>query len=225
MSRESITRPSITRPILTIDGIDGSGKSTFARRLLAALAGEGVPGALVSIDDFRRPLDWAAVDSEADAYYDRYFDLALCERCLAAFAAGAPGVTIPQFDPVAERSARARDLVFEGAAAAIVEGVFPLRVPSAAAGLVIYLDTSPGEARRRILERDLAKGRSREDILRRIDRRYAPGQARYHAAFDPRGRAGVVIDNEQPAAPRALRRDLGGVDAPLRAALDRVLPR
>ena len=217
----------MTRAIVTVDGIDGSGKSTFARGLLAALAGEGVPGVLVSIDDFRCPVDWAAVPSEAAAYYDGYYDLALCERCLAAFAAGAPGMTIPAFDPVAERTLGARDLVFEGLAVAVVEGVFPLRVPAAGAGLVIYLDASPAEARRRIIARDLGKGRSREEIERRIDRRYAPGQARYHAALDPRGRAHVVVDNERPAAPRVLRRDLAAapVPAPLRAALERVLPR
>ncbi len=217
----------MTRALVTVDGIDGSGKSTFARRLLAALEGEGVPGVLVSIDDFRRPVDWAAVPAEADVYYDGYYDLALCERCLAAFAAGAPGLTVPVFDPVAERIGGARELVFEGLAVAVVEGVFPLRVPAAGAGLVIYLDASPAEARRRIIARDLGKGRSREEIERRIDRRYAPGQARYHAALDPRGRAHVVVDNERPAAPRVLRRDLAAapVPAPLRAALDRVLPR
>lgn len=213
------------KAIVTVDGIDGSGKSTFARRLLAALAADGVPGVLVSIDDFRCPVDWAAGASEADAYYDAYYDLALCERGLAAFGAGAPRFSIPQFDPVGERRSAARDVVFEGIAVAIVEGVFPLRVSSAAGGLVIYLDASPDEARRRIVERDLAKGRSREEIERRIDQRYAPGQARYHAALDPRGRADVVVDNERPTAARALRRDLGRAAGPLRAALDRALPR
>lgn len=213
------------RSILTVDGVDGSGKSTFARWLAGALAAEGVPGVVISIDDFRRPVDWARVASEADAYYDAYYDLAGCERCLAAFAAGAPGAAIPAFDPVTERPAPPRELAFGDAAVAIVEGVFPLRVAPASAGLAIYLDTSPAEARRRIVERDLGKRRTREEIERRIERRYAPGQARYHAELDPRGRAAVVIDNEHPAAPRALRRDLAGAPPPLGAALDRVLPR
>ncbi len=215
----------MTRPVLAIDGLDGSGKSTFARGLASALEREGAPGVLIRIDDFRRPVDWGAVASEADVYYDGYYDLERCERCLAAFGAGAPGMTIPEFDPVTERISRTRDLVFEGAAVAIVEGVFPLRVPSARGALVIYLDASPTEARRRVIERDLGKGRSRDEIERRFERRYAPGQARYHAAFDPRGRADVIIDNDRPAAPRALRRDLGAAGEPLRAALERVLPR
>jgi len=212
------------RTIITIDGIDGSGKSTFARGLAAALAAQGVRTVLVSVDDFRRPVDWAGAASEADVYHDAYYDLARADLVLAAFQGGAPAVDLPQFDPVTERAAGARRLVLEGAAAAILEGVFPLRVPAAAGGLVIYLDTSAALARRRIVERDLRKGRTREEIERRIERRYAPGQQRYHAALDPRGRADVIVDNEAPASPRCLRRELSRLPPALRPALDRALP-
>lgn len=214
----------MSRAIITIDGIDGSGKSTFARGLAAALAGQGVRAVLVSVDDFRRPVDWAAAATEADVYYDSYYDLAGADAVLAGFLAGAPDAELPRFDPVTERPLAPRRIELAGAAAAIFEGVFPLRADAAAAGLVIYLDTSAALARRRIIARDLRKGRTREEIERRIDRRYLPGQRRYHAAHDPRGRADVIVDNEDPAAPRCLRRDLARLPPPLRAALDRALP-
>jgi uridine kinase len=213
-----------TRTIITIDGVDGSGKSTFAGRLAAALATEDVRTVLVAVDDFRRPVDWAAIASEPDAYYDAYYDLARADELLAAFLGGAPGADLPQFDPVAERVTGARRLDFAGAAAAILEGVFPLRVPAAAGGLVIYLDTSAALARRRIVERDLRKGRTREDIERRIDRRYHPGQQRYHAELDPRGRADVIVDNEDPEAPRCVRGELSRLPLELRPRLARALP-
>lgn len=214
------------RAVLVVDGIDGSGKSTFARGLCAALAAEGAPAVIVSVDDFRRPVDWAAAPSEADAYYDAYYDLAAAGRVLAAFLAGAPSAEVPRFDPVTERATAPRRAAFDGAALAILEGVFPLRVPAAAGddALAIYLEARPETARRRIVERDLHKGRTREEIERRIDLRYAPGQARYHAAHDPRGRADVVIDNEDPTAPRCLRRELTRLPPALRAAVDRALP-
>ncbi len=214
------------RTILTIDGLDGSGKSTFARALFAGLEADGHKAVIVKVDDFRRPIDWSSHEpSEADRYYDAYYDLELCERCLAGFVAGAPGVTIPVFDSTTERLEGSRTLVFEGTSVAVVEGVFPLRIPSAAAGTLIYLDTSEAEARRRIIERDLKKGRSREEIERRIDRRYFPSQARYRALFQPRVTANVVVDNEHPMTPRVIKRDLVGVADALRSSLERTLPR
>jgi uridine kinase len=213
------------RALIAIDGIDGSGKSTFARQLAAGLGAAGAGAVVLSVDDFRRPVEWGAAAAEADAYYDAYYDLAGCERCAAAFLGGASGVEIPQFDSVTERPIPARALALEGATVAVIEGVFPLRIPIVRElAVAIYLDVSPGEARRRILARDQRKGRAPADIARRIEGRYAPGQARYHAALDPRGRADVIVDNERPDAARCLRRSLARAPAELRAALDAVLP-
>ena len=77
----------------------------------------------------------------------------------------------------------------------------PLRAARAAGSPLIVLEVSADEARRRIVARDQAKGRTPEEIAGRIDRRYFPAQARYRAAFDPLGRADLVIDNEDWDAP------------------------
>jgi uridine kinase len=222
--RDAPASAASQRVVITIDGIDGSGKSTFARRLAAALAVHDVRAAPISVDDFRRPVDWAATASEADVYYDSYYDLAAADALLAAFLAGARAADVPRFDPVTERPLPPRRVELLGAVA-LLEGVFPLRAPKASSGLVIYLDTSEALARQRIIARDLKKGRTRDEIERRIDRRYLPGQRRYHTAYDPRGRADVIIDNEHPATARCLRRDLARLPPELRAAVDRALPR
>lgn len=214
------------KSIIAIDGIDGSGKSTFARRLLASLNEQrGCNAMIVSVDDFRRPIDWNTVEgSEADAYWERYYDLDLAEACLRAFVTGSPGQTIPRYDVMSERIDGTRDLVFEGSTVAIVEGVFPLRIPAVAAGLLVYLEASELEARRRIIERDRAKQRTREETERRIDRRYFPSQERYRTMFAPRERADVIIDNQNPTTPRAVKRDLSRLPAFVSAAFDRFLP-
>jgi hypothetical protein len=87
---------------------------------------------------------------------------------------------------------------------------------------LVVLEVSPDEARRRILQRDQAKGRSPEEVSRRIDRRYFPAQARYRAAHDPVGRAHALIDNQDWQRPRLLRR-AADLPAPLALALDGVL--
>lgn len=210
--------------IVTVDGLDGSGKSTFSRRLLEALSAGGQTAVAVRVDDFRRSVDWGSASTECDAYYDNYYDLAACELCLRAFVTGEPCVDLPLYDIASERRTGTRPLVLEGASIAVVEGVFPLRMPAAAEGVLIFLETSEAEARRRIIRRDLAKGRTHAEIERRIDQRYFPSQRRYRAELGPRERADVVIDNERPAEPLGIRRDLSRLPAPARELFEAFLP-
>lgn len=211
------------KTVIAIDGLDGSGKSTFARHLIATLAEAGETAVLFRVDDFRQPVAWTTPEREADLYYDTYYDLAQCESCLHAFVAGADHVSIPLYDIVAEKVTGTRRLELAGATVAIVEGVFPLRIPQAAAGVLIYLDASEAVIRERILARDLQKSRTAEEIARRIDRRYVPSQHRYLREHRPRDRADIVIDNEDPSAPRTLRCDFSRVPEPLAAALQRLV--
>lgn len=208
------------RAIVAVDGLDGSGKSMFAQALMAALADGGQAPVLLRVDDFRRPQDWSRPGrTEAQLYYDDYYDLADLDRCLRDFLAGADSVEIPHYDAAAERLSGTRAIAFGAARLAVVEGVFILRVPTVAAeAAVIYVQVTADEARRRVLARDVGRGRAATEVARRIDARYAPGQIRYHQDFDPVGRAAVVVDNEDPQAPRTLRLDPGRVpDAVLRA--------
>ncbi len=171
------------RRIVAVDGLDGSGKSQFAAALAAACAAGGVAATVLHVDDFRREIDFAGLDADAEAalYYERYFDLGALDGKLASFAAGAA----------------------DDAELAIVEGVFTLRVPTvAAAAALVALTVSPDEARRRILARDRQKGRTDDDINHRIAHRYFPAQDRYRAAFDVLGRATAVVDNEDWRRPR-----------------------
>ena len=189
------------RLVIAVDGLDGSGKSRFATSLAAALFAEGRPASLLHVDDFRRPNDFSGLTPAAESalYYDRYFDFVGVGDALAAWASGAPD-----------------------GAVMIVEGVMLLRAPLPAGTPLIVLEVSAAEARRRILARDRAKGRTLDEIAGRIDRRYFPAQARYRAACDPVASADFVIDNEDWAHPRVVhRRDLRFAPE-IAAALDRV---
>jgi uridine kinase len=209
----------MTRHVIGIDGIDGSGKSTFARRLAAEVQLLGGTPTMIHVDDFRRPVDWSRVDKpEPDLYYDEYYDFPLLERCLREFLGGADTTQVPRFDPTAARLDGTVTLDLRGDLA-VVEGVFPLRCAPVRDGALIYLRVSPDLARRRILTRDQARGRTREDVEHRIDCRYFPGQRRYHARYDPERRARVLIDNEDPEARRFVARDEHGLPPFVAAAL------
>ena len=186
--------------IVAVDGLDGSGKSQFAAVLAAACVADGVAATVLHVDDFKRDLDFAGLDADAEAslYYERYYDLAALDGRLASFLADRAG----------------------DGGLAIVEGVFTLRVPAVAAGAaLVMLTVSPDEARRRILARDRLKGRTEQEINHRIARRYFPAQARYRADLDPDGRAAAIVDNDDWRRPRVVRHAPGRLPAPVERLL------
>jgi uridine kinase len=189
----------VTR-IVAVEGIDGSGKSRFAAALADACRANGLSATVLHVDDFRRDVDFTGLDGDAETslYYDSYFDLDALDRELVSLRSASPPVEV-----------------------VIVEGVFTLRVPAVAAGAALVLLTvSPEEARRRILRRDRAKGRSDHDINHRIARRYFPARDRYHAEFDPEARADAIVDNEDWSRPRVVRRVPGRFPDAIERLLD-----
>ncbi len=167
--------------LVSVSGIDGSGKSVFARRLAQACRRHGRATTLIAIDDFRRDVVWEQPQrSECDVYYEDYFDLAAVGR---AVAEAAPAGLI------------------------LVEGVLALRVEALRDAFSIYLEVDDAVARARLLERDTARGRSAVEVQHRLDARYVPAQERYLASHDPRSRADVLVDNNRPERPRLVRGD------------------
>jgi uridine kinase len=221
-----VERSIVSRSLVSIDGLDGSGKSRFARALAAACEAEdAAPVFIFRVDDFRRPLGALADGAdEAALYYDGYYDFALLDDCLGRFLAGAAAVSIPRFDPARERVDGEQSLEFGDARLALLEGVFVLRARAAAAGAVVLLEVSEDEARRRILARDMARGRPRDVVEHRMNTRYFPAQRAYRAAFDPVRRADVVIDNEHWERPRVLRRASDRLPRVVEKALAMVVP-
>jgi uridine kinase len=190
------------RMVVAVDGLDGSGKSRFAASLAAAICADGRPASLLHVDDFRRPIDFSqlAPEAESTAYYERYFDFVAVSDALSAWVQGPTD-----------------------GAVLILEGVMVLRAGLPSGAPLIVLEVSAVEARRRILARDQAKGRTPEEIAGRIDRRYFPAQARYRGACDPLAVADLVIDNEEWAHARVVRRGERHLAPTIAAALDRVL--
>lgn len=174
--------------LLFVDGIDGSGKSTLAEGLCSNLRVQGVCVALFHVDDFRKPVDWtAAGNTQAEAYYNDYYDLLTLEFVLDEVAKGASQVRLPVFF---EDQPRAWNVIeLPRCDLVIVEGVFTQRLANATGAGLLYVDLSWQAARERILARDQAKGRSPAEIEARIDGRYFPGQRRYEAQCSPRKKA------------------------------------
>jgi uridine kinase len=211
--------------LLAVDGIDGSGKSVLAEAVVTALENAGTRAVLLRVDDYRRPVNWKAEGrAEADVYYDDYYDLAQLDEGVRAFLDGAPGISIPVFDSSRERLDGQRWIAFEGASALVVEGVFAQRAHTVRErGQSVYLRTSFDEARRRILARDTARGRTVADVSHRIDARYFPAQERYLREHDPVARAAVLVEHERLAAPVLARLDSARIAPTLQQTIESAL--
>ena len=189
------------RPVLVaIDGVDGSGKTTFAAALSDAYAQAGRPALVVHEDDFLNPRVvryQLGRDSPAGYFRDTYDLRVLTVHVLDAAAAAriVPAV----FDHRADTPVDARPVEVAADAVVLVEGMFLHRDELAGRwDLSVFLDVPFAETVRRMAERD----GSSPDPEHPSVRRYVDGQRIYLAACDPRERATLVIDNTDPQAPR-----------------------
>jgi len=212
----------MSRLIVTVDGIDGSGKSTFADRLAAALALKQLAPCVVRIDDFRQALDWAAGD-DATLYYDHYFDLSAVAALAAGFAAGSGTLTVPTFDGLAGIAGRERTLTTSETAVLVVEGVFIRRLAWPGGTRHVYLKVPFETGRSRVLARDVARGRDPGEVERRWRLRYQPAQERYLRECRPDTTATLVLENATSGPPRLVHGDPAGLPPALGHAIRSLL--
>ena len=184
--------------VLLVDGIDGSGKTSFAGLLVDTMRSSGANVALVHVDDFRLTVSWDDPLGEEEIYWSKYFDLPALQAEVSILASAGTLV--------------------------VLEGIFCLRLPQLAANPLVYLEVDFEVAAKRILLRDTARGRSSEDVLHRIESRYFPAQRRYRADYLPTERATTLVDSTDPAAMRLIRSDWTRLPAAAAAALRRIFP-
>jgi uridine kinase len=165
--------------LVAIDGVDGSGKTTFARALHERLS---MPASrLVHLDDFVNPpqIRHARGRWSPEGFWLDTYDYA---RIRAEVLDG------PQeADPLV-----------------IVEGMFLLRDDLAALwDFSVFLDVPFSETARRMAIRD----GTHADPDHVSMRRYVEGQRLYFDAVRPWARASLVVDNSDPVTPRIIRPD------------------
>lgn len=199
------------RAFLFIDGVDGCGKSTFAQSLIRHLNEMSIPTLALAVDDFRTPIDWAQETDEAQAYFDRYFDLDGLNSVLRELEGGAARVLLPEFQE--GQATGHRSVLVPAEALIVVEGVFSQRLPHAQAWPLVYLAVDWALAEQRVLTRDRSRGRSREDVFHRLKHRYVPAQIRYHEGWTPQRRATWIV-SRSAHAPDVLARSPGTETAP-----------
>lgn len=189
------------RRLVAVDGVDGSGKTTFAAALAARLR-EHRPVVLIHADDFLNPraLRYAKGRESPEGFWlDSYDHAALTASVLVPLGPGGDGHFRRTWHDLA--SDRPTDAPWEQApprTVTIVDGLFLHRDELAEHWDASFFLDAPFEA---TLARLSARDGTEPDPAHPSMRRYVEGQRRYFAAARPWSRATWVIDTSDPAAP------------------------
>jgi uridine kinase len=188
--------------VIAVDGVDGSGKTTFAGGLASAIEAAGRPAVIVHEDDFLAPREvrYRLGRASPEGFFRDSYDLAALI-----------GQVLDPLGPGGDRRVRRRifdhrtDALIDSPveevsmdAVVIVEGMFLHRDE-----LVnrwdwsVFLDVPFTQTADRMARRD----GSHPDPDHPTMQRYVLGQRIYFAACRPRERATVVLDNTR-ALPR-----------------------
>ena len=191
------------RQLIAIDGVDGSGKSTFAKDLAAAIHHR--PVVMIHVDDFlnlQEVRHRRGRTSPVGFWLDTYDYAALYENVLIPLGQGGDGQYCPAVTD-ARRNMRL-DLHKRPApddALVLIEGMFLHR--SELVGLwdySIFLDVPFAETARRMSIRDGGNPDPNHPSMQR----YVGGQRLYFENAQPWSRATRVIDNTLPDEARLL---------------------
>ncbi len=189
--------PWIERPVLVaVDGVDGSGKTTFAERLRTAYEAVGRPAVVVHLDDFHHPraVRYRQGRDSPRGFFEDTTDLETFRRCvLDPIDRGGPAEIVAKaFDHAADRAVRPEPMMVPAGGVVIVEGMFLHRDDLAHRWDVsVFLDVPFSVSVARLAARD----GSHPDPDHPSLRRYVEGQRLYLARCTPAARATVVVDN------------------------------
>lgn len=187
----------LARPTLVaVDGVDGSGKTTFAERLLGELTARGRTALVVHLDDFLNPraVRYRLGRHSPEGFFADTYDL-------AAFTAGVveplrPGgrraILLRTFDHRTDRRLDEEPVTVPADAVVVVEGMFLHREELVDEWDVsVFLDVPFTVTAPRLALRD----GSNPDPEHPSMSRYVEGQRRYLSACRPADRATFVVEN------------------------------
>jgi uridine kinase len=189
-------------PVLVgIDGVDASGKTTFAEELVNELKGSGRPIIRASIDGFHNPksVRYTKGENSPEGYYsDSFNHRAIADVLLDPLSSGKLQYKTAVFDYRTDSEVVLPVQTATNDSILIMEGIFLFRPE-----LVDYWDIkifvdvdfkiTVKRAVTRAAEREYIG--AEQEILDKYEKRYIPGQQLYFEKAQPKEKADIIIDN------------------------------
>lgn len=199
--------PELGRPVLvTVDGVDGSGKTTFADELADVVEATSRFSAVVraSVDGFHHPREHRhAHGRTGETFWSRSFDYPALLRELVRPWRSGPGSSYRTavHDVATETALDLPAAAVPAGGLLLLDGIFTQRDELREHwDLAVFLEV-PFEAS---VSRMALRDGSVDDPTHPDQARYVEGQRIYFAACDPRSRADVIVDNTDLGQPRIL---------------------
>ena len=189
--------PLLDHPtLIAVDGVDGSGKTTFAAELADRYARQGRAAHVVHMDDFLNPrtVRYRLGRDSPEGFFQDTYDLATFTASIIEplRRPGGPSIVSRAFDYRADRPVLEDPTHVSPDAVVIVEGMFLHRDELLGTwDMSIFLEVSFAISVRRLAERDGTSPNPDDPSVRR----YVEGQRIYLAACTPNQRATHVITN------------------------------
>jgi len=195
-----------------IDGIDAAGKTSLANELAEEITKLGHPVLRASIDGFHNPkhIRHQRGSLSPEGYYYDSFNYALLTTHLLQplEPQGNRRIRLSAFDFKTEQETTAEELTATDNHILIFDGVFLFRSELIRYWDVkIFVEIEFETSLNRALERDLYLFGSKEEIEKRYNERYIPGQKIYLETENPQEKADIVIINNNFMSPTIQRRE------------------
>jgi len=194
-----------------VNGIDASGKTTFALHLSEHLTGRGYDVQIVHVDDFHneKSVRYSGEDPAYNFYYKSINLARLAADILEPIIRkGELDVELTLLDLRSDKFILRKQYRVHRDSIVIVEGIFLFkRELRNYFDYKVFLDISFDEAIRRALIRDTHL--PFDEIEQRYKSKYQAGQRIYFALENPIRCADLVIDNNNPHAPVATVQEKG----------------
>ena len=189
-----------------VNGIDNSGKTTFAKSLSEYLDARGYESKVISIDNFHNPQDIRGKgENPVDAYYENAFDTErLIEEILEPIRNNQEvhkeleilNLKTDIYDLKKEYHVNRNDIV-------IIEGVLLYKEPlDRYIDYNIYLNINFDIMIKRARERD--EERFDENVVKRYKEKYIPIQKKYIKEDNPKLKSDMIIDNNDFDKPKII---------------------